>query len=161
MGIAELSARRSKDPKTQVGACIIDPVSNHILSIGYNGLPKGFNDDEFSWEKSESFIDDKHTYVVHAEANAILNATKNLDGSVIYVTMFPCNECAKLLAQSGVKKVIYKDEKFLHKAQGQAAMKIFGYAEVEVEKYLDADEKQKAEDERIMDIVEIKKGLST
>ena len=136
MGIAELSAKRSKDPKTQVGACIIDPESKHILSIGYNGLPNGFNDDKFDWEPSkENFLTCKNSYVVHAEANAILNATTSLDGSVIYVTMFPCNECAKLIAQSKIKKVVYKDDKFLHKDEGKVSMVIFNKANVEVEAY--------------------------
>jgi len=135
MGVAELSAQRSKDPNTQVGACIVDPKNNHILSIGYNGLPKGFSDDDFAWEKSEDFINDKLSYIVHAEANAILNSSSNLEGSEIYVTMFPCNECAKLLSQSGIKKVIYRDEKFLLKKQGPVSMKIFEKAGIEFVKY--------------------------
>jgi len=135
MGIAELSAKRSKDPNTQVGACIVDLDSKHILSIGYNGLPFGFNDDEFKWKKSENFLEDKHTYIVHAEANAILNATKNLDGSALYVTMFPCNECAKLIAQSRISTVIYKDDKFLHKPQGIASKLILEKAGVAVIDY--------------------------
>ena len=135
MGIAKLSADRSKDPKTQVGCCIVNPDNKHILSIGYNGLPHGFDDKEFDWNESDNLIDDKHSYVVHAEANAILNANQNLEGSEVYVTMFPCNECAKLLAQSKVKKVIYKDDKFLHKDKGKAAMIIFNKAKIKVEKY--------------------------
>lgn len=136
MGIAELSAQRSKDPKTQVGSCIINPDNKHILSIGYNGLPHGFNDDEFDWNSNkEDFLANKNSYVVHAEANAILNSTTNLEGSHIYVTMFPCNECAKLIAQSRIKKVIYKDDKFLHKDQGKVSLKIFEKAGIEIEKF--------------------------
>lgn len=135
MGIAELSAKRSKDPKTQVGATIINPDNKHILSIGYNGLPIGFDDDDFTWEDTDNFMDNKHTYVVHAEANAILNATTKVDGSDMYVTMFPCNECAKLIAQSGIKRVFYLDEKFLNKDKGKAALKIFKQCGVEVKKY--------------------------
>ncbi len=135
MGIAELSAQRSKDPSTQVGCCIISPKNNRILSIGYNGLPFGFEDNEFSWEDSDKFLESKHTYIVHAEANAILNSNQNLEGSDVYVTMFPCNECAKLLAQSKVKKVIYKDDKYLHKDKGKAAKIIFDKAGIEVVKY--------------------------
>jgi dCMP deaminase len=135
MGVAELSAQRSKDPNTQVGACIVNPKNNHIVSIGYNGLPKGFNDDEFSWENSDNFAEDKLSYIVHAEANAILNSNMELEGSDIYVTMFPCNECAKLLSQSGIKKVIYRDDKFLLKRQGPVSLKIFEKAGIEVVKY--------------------------
>jgi dCMP deaminase len=135
MGVAELSSQRSKDPKTQVGCCIVDSHTNHILSIGYNGLPYGFNDDEFSWEDSDDFVESKHSYIVHAEANAILNATQNLEGSDVYVTMFPCNECAKLLSQSKVKKVYYKEDKYLHKDEGKAAKIIFEKAGIEIEKY--------------------------
>ena len=135
MGIAELSARRSKDPKTQVGACIVDLGSKHILSIGYNGLPFGFSDDDFEWSKSDEFLDNKHTYIVHAEANAILNATKNLDGSALYVTMFPCNECAKLIAQSRISTVIYKDDAFLNKPQGIASKIILEKAGIEIQHY--------------------------
>jgi dCMP deaminase len=135
MGVADLSAQRSKDPKTQVGACIVNPKDNHILSIGYNGLPYGFDDDEFAWEDSDDFVMNKNSYIVHAEANAILNSSHDLEGSDVYVTMFPCNECAKLLAQSKVKKVIYRDDKFLKKDSGKVAMNIFDKANIEVVKY--------------------------
>jgi dCMP deaminase len=142
MGIADLSAQRSKDPNTQVGACIVNPKDNHIISIGYNGLPKGFNDDEFEWEKSDDFFKDKLSYIVHAEANALLNATSDLSGSELYVTMFPCNECAKLISQSGIRKVIYRDDKFLFKKEGPVSMKIFEKAGIEVAKY---EEKKEGE----------------
>jgi len=135
MGVAELSSQRSKDPKTQVGCCIVDSHTNHILSIGYNGLPYGFNDDEFSWEDSDDFVESKHSYIVHAEANAILNATQNLEGSDVYVSMFPCNECSKLLAQSKVRKVIYKDDKYLGKDQGKVGKMILEKAGIKIEKY--------------------------
>jgi dCMP deaminase len=135
MGIADLSSQRSKDPDTQVGCCIINPNNNHILSIGYNGLPKGFNDDEFLWEDSKDFIESKHSYIVHAEANAILNASDNLEGAEVYVTMFPCNECAKLLAQSKIKKIIYRDDKYLHKDSGKVSKLIFEKAGIEIVKY--------------------------
>jgi dCMP deaminase len=135
MGVAELSAKRSKDPKTQVGACIINPNNKHILSIGYNGLPHGMEDDSITWEDDNDFLVSKHTYVVHAEANAILNASTNLEGSSMYVTMFPCNECAKLLVQSGIKELIYKDDKFLYKPQGQASKHILKQGGVHIKKY--------------------------
>lgn len=136
MGVAELSAQRSKDPKTQVGCCIIDPKTKHILSIGYNGLPQGFSDDEFEWNPSkENFLTCKNSYVVHAEANAILNASQSLEGSDVYVTMFPCNECAKLLSQSKVKRVFYSDDKFLHKDEGKVSQIIFEKAGIETIHY--------------------------
>jgi dCMP deaminase len=111
MGIALLSAKRSKDPSTQVGACIINK-DKRIIAIGYNGFPKGCEDDEFPWGKSDSNpLNTKYPYVVHAEANAILNSNSNLKGSKLYVTLFPCNECAKLLIQAGVEEIVYLSDK--------------------------------------------------
>jgi dCMP deaminase len=135
MGVAELSAQRSKDPVTQVGCCIVNPSDKHILSIGYNGLPKGFDDDTFPWEKSDNFLEDKNSYVVHAEANAILNSDKDLTNAEVYVTMFPCNECAKLLAQKQVGKIVYKNDKYLGKEEGKIAKDIFDKAGIEIVKY--------------------------
>ena len=110
MGIAMLAARRSKDPNTQVGACIVSP-DNIIISTGYNGMPKGCSDDEYSWERSGE--DTKYPYVVHAELNAILNANgRDRRGSRLYVALFPCNECAKAIIQSGVKEVLYLSDKY-------------------------------------------------
>ena len=110
MGIAMLAACRSKDPNTQVGACIVSP-ENIIISTGYNGMPKGCSDDEFPWERTGA--DTKYPYVVHAELNAILNANgRDLRGSRIYVALFPCNECAKAIIQSGVSEVIYLSDKY-------------------------------------------------
>ena len=112
MGIAMLAARRSKDPSTQVGACIVSP-DNIIISTGYNGMPKGCSDDEFPWERDGADNDTKYPYVVHAELNAILNANgRDLRGSRIYVALFPCNECAKAIIQSGVKEVLYLSDKY-------------------------------------------------
>ena len=113
MGIAMLAARRSKDPSTQVGACIVSE-ENIIISTGYNGMPKGCSDDEFPWERSgEEEIETKYPYVVHAELNAILNSNgRDLRGSRIYVALFPCNECAKAIIQSGIKEVIYLSDKY-------------------------------------------------
>ena len=110
MGIAMLAARRSKDPNTQVGACIVSP-DNIILSTGYNGMPKGCSDDEFPWDRTGA--ETKYPYVVHAELNAILNAHgRDLHGSRIYVALFPCNECAKAIIQSGIREVIYLSDKY-------------------------------------------------
>lgn len=111
MGLAHLSALRSKDPSTQVGAAIVDQ-NKKVVGIGYNGFPTGLNDDEFPWEKSDDYKNSKYAYVVHAELNAILNAISKLDGCTIYVSLFPCNECAKAIIQSGIKKLVYEDDKY-------------------------------------------------
>ena len=112
MGVSLLAAERSKDPNTQVGACIIDD-QNRILSTGYNGFPQGCSDDDFPWNRDESKGETKYPFVVHAELNAILNArAKNLAGSKLYVSLFPCHECAKAIIQSGVSEVIYLSDKY-------------------------------------------------
>jgi len=111
MGVANLSALRSKDDTSQVGACIVN-TRNRIIGIGYNGLPYGCNDDEVPWKRDGGFLDSKYAYVVHAEANAILNSSTDLQDSRVYVTLFPCNECAKLIIQSGIKEVIYLEDKY-------------------------------------------------
>ena len=114
MSIAKLSAMRSKDPSTQVGACIVSN-DNRILSIGYNGAPNGFDDEDFPWEREGKPVDTKYMYVCHAELNAILNFRGNkrdLEGSKLYASLFPCNECAKAIVQSGIKEVIYLDNKY-------------------------------------------------
>ena len=112
MGIAMLAAKRSKDPNTQVGACIVSP-DNIIISTGYNGMPKGCSDDEFPWARSGAEVDTKYPYVVHAELNAILNANgRDLRGSRIYVALVPCNECAKAIIQSGISEVLYLSDKY-------------------------------------------------
>ena len=110
MGIAMLAAKRSKDPSTQVGACIVSQ-DNIIISTGYNGMPKGCSDDEFPWGREGA--ETKYPYVVHAELNAILNASgRDLRGSRIYVALFPCNECAKAIIQSGIREVLYLSDKY-------------------------------------------------
>lgn len=112
MGIALLSAQRSKDPNTQVGACIVNS-ENKIVGIGYNGLPLGCSDDDFSWQKDGNYLDTKYPYICHAELNAILNANGgDLKHTKIYVTLFPCNECAKAIIQSGIKEVVYNSDKY-------------------------------------------------
>ncbi len=111
MGIARLSALRSKDPSTQVGACIVNN-EKKIIGIGYNGLPIGIDDDSFPWGKEGDFLETKYPYVCHAELNAILNSTKNLQDATIYVTLFPCNECTKAIIQSGIKNLYYISDKY-------------------------------------------------
>ena len=107
MGIAILSGKRSKDPGTQVGACIVNE-DRRIVSIGYNGLPSGCSDDDFPWDREGAYLDTKYPYVCHAELNAILNAdTNRLRGCTVYTTLFPCNECVKALLQAGIKRIVY------------------------------------------------------
>ena len=110
MGVAVLASKRSKDPNTQVGACIVDD-RNIILSTGYNGFPYGCSDDEYPWEREGE--DTKYPFVVHSELNAILNSNgKSLSGAKLYVSLFPCNECAKAIIQSGIKEIIYLSDKY-------------------------------------------------
>ena len=112
MGVALLSAKRSKDPSTQVGACIVND-KNKIVGAGYNGLPMGCEDDEFPWEKEGDFLDTKYPYICHAELNAILNNIgMDLKGCKIYTALFPCNECSKAIIQSGITEVIYLSDKY-------------------------------------------------
>ncbi len=125
MGIALLSAKRSKDPNTQVGACIVND-KNKIMSVGYNGFPMGCHDDEFPWERTGEEYDTKYPYVCHAELNAILNnAGGNLAGCKIYVALFPCNECAKAIIQSGIKEVIYLSDKYADTPGTRASKRMF------------------------------------
>jgi dCMP deaminase len=131
MGVAALSARRSKDPNTQVGACIVND-EKRIVGIGYNGFPKGCSDDVFPWGSDGSYLDTKYPYVVHAEANAILNATTPLKGSTMYVTLFPCNECAKLIIQSGITELVYHSDNNRETKEYQASMRMLGAAGVTI-----------------------------
>jgi len=135
MGIAKLSEERSKDPSTQVGACIVNK-ENRILSIGYNGLPNRVSDDHMSWEREGEPIDTKYFYVCHAELNAILNnRNSNLEGSTLYASLFPCNECAKAIIQSGISKVVYYDDKYAHLDSYKASKKMLDMANVEYVPY--------------------------
>jgi dCMP deaminase len=111
MGMALLSAKRSKDPQTQVGACIVNE-DKKVVGLGYNGFPIGCNDDDMPWDRKGNFLETKYPYVCHAELNAILNSTKDLKNCSIYVALFPCHECAKAIIQSGIKEVIYLSDKY-------------------------------------------------
>ncbi len=135
MTIALLSAKRSKDPSTQVGACIVDN-ENKVVSIGYNGMPRHCDDTKLTWEKGED-LNNKYLYVCHAEFNAILNTRdgSHLNGCKIYVTLFPCNECAKAIIQTGIKKVIYLSDKYQDQLSTRASKRLFEVAGVEVEQY--------------------------
>ncbi len=126
MGIALLSAERSKDPHTQVGACIVGE-DNRILSVGYNGMPQGCEDDDMPWGRDGSALDSKYMFVCHAELNAILNyrGNESVRGAKVYVTLFPCNECAKALIQAGIKEVIYISDKYATSESTIASKKMF------------------------------------
>ena len=135
MGIALLSGERSKDPNSQVGACIVSP-DNKILSIGYNGFPIGCSDDEIPWDREGDFVDTKYPYVCHAELNAILNYTgTTLKKSKIYVALFPCNECAKAIIQCGIKEIIYKSDKYNGTEGNIVSKKMLDYCGVKYRKY--------------------------
>lgn len=130
MGVALLSARRSKDPNTQVGACIVNN-KNKIVGAGYNGLPLGCNDDEFPWDKQGEFLDTKYPYVCHAELNAILNNIgMDLHGCKIYTALFPCNECTKAIIQAGITEVIYLSDKYEDTDSAKASRRMLDTAGV-------------------------------
>lgn len=130
MGIAMLSSYRSKDPNTRVGACIVNG-NNRIMSMGYNGFPKGCSDDEFPWDREGEEYDTKYPYVCHAELNAILNAGgANLENCKVYVALFPCNECAKAIIQCGIKEVVYISDKYDGTPGNRASKRMFDAAGV-------------------------------
>lgn len=135
MGLAILSAERSKDPSTQVGACIVDD-NNKIVSVGYNGAPIGFDDDkDMKWDRDGDFVNTKYAYVCHSELNAILNSKTNVEGCKLYVTLFPCNECAKVIIQSGIKEVIYLSDKYNGTEGNIVAKKMFDVCGITYRKY--------------------------
>ena len=141
MGIATLAAMRSKDPSTQVGACIVNQ-DKRIMSMGYNGMPRNCNDDEFPWGREEDPFNSKYLYVCHAEFNAILNCDRgNLRGCTVYVTLFPCNECAKAISQSGIREVVYTMDKYADTDSVIASKRMFDAAGVLYRPYAISDKK--------------------
>ncbi|MDR2044673.1 MAG: dCMP deaminase family protein [Clostridium sp.] len=135
MGVARLSGLRSKDPHSQVGACIVSP-EHKILSVGYNGLPLGCSDDDFPWEREGEPLDTKYPFVTHSELNAILNYRGgSLDGAELYVTLFPCNECAKAIIQAGIRKVVYDSDKYDGTPANIASKRLLRAAGVACEPY--------------------------
>ena len=135
MGLAILSAERSKDPSTQVGACIVDK-NNKIVSVGYNGAPIGYDDDkDMNWERSGDFLNTKYAYVCHSELNAILNSKVPVNGCKLFVTLFPCNECAKVIIQSGIKEFIYLSDKYDGTEGNIAAKKMFDACGIKYKQY--------------------------
>jgi len=141
MGIALLSCERSKDPSTQVGACIVSS-DNRILSIGYNGAPRGFSDDNnMPWDRKGDFLNTKYAFVCHGELNAILNYRGDLTGSKIYVDLFPCNECAKAIIQCGIKEIIYRVDKYADTDSVIASKRMLDACGVTYRKYLPSGRK--------------------
>lgn len=135
MGVAKMSALRSKDPNTQVGACIVSN-DNKILSMGYNGLPTGCSDDEFPWTREGDPLDNKYMYTAHSELNAILNYRGgNLEGAKMFVTLFPCNECAKAIIQAGIKTIVYESDKYADTAATRASKRMLNAAGVRYYQY--------------------------
>ena len=135
MGIAIMSAKRSKDPSTQVGCCIVNS-EKRIMTVGYNGMPAGCDDDEYPWEREGGMLDTKYAFVCHAELNAILNnRSGSLENCTAYVTLFPCNECAKAIIQSGIKKIIYLSDKYADTDSTKASKKMLDSAGVEYAEY--------------------------
>ncbi len=129
MGIAHLSALRSKDPSTQVGAVIVDE-DHKVVSIGYNGFPKGCSDDVFPWGREGESLDTKYVYVVHAELNAILNSPRLVKNCTIYVSLFPCHECAKAIIQAGINHIVYEDDKYADTDSVKASKRMLDSANV-------------------------------
>ena len=135
MGVAKLAAMRSKDPNTQVGTCIVS-ADNNILSMGYNGFPKGCSDDEFPWDRDGEELETKYPYVTHSELNAILNYRGgSLVGAKLYVSLFPCNECAKAIIQSGIRTVVYDSDKYADTPMTRASKRMFDAAGVRYYQY--------------------------
>ena len=132
MGLAHLSAKRSKDPSTQVGAVIVSN-DHRVVGIGYNGFPNGCSDDEFPWDREGEFAQTKYPFVVHAELNAILNSNADLRGCSIYVSLFPCNECAKAIIQSGISRIVYESDKYADTDGTKASKRMLKAAGVQLE----------------------------
>lgn len=142
MATAFLAAKRSKDPSSQVGACIVNP-ENRIVGIGYNGFPFGCSDDEFPWSKdTENGLDSKYMYVCHAEVNAILNKNcSDIKGCTIYVGLFPCNECAKIIIQSGIKEIVYLSDKHSTKPSTIASKRMLDASGIKYWQYVPTKQK--------------------
>lgn len=134
MALVELNAMRSKDPNTKVGAIIVNNL-NQVLASGYNGLPRGLSDDNYPWDRTNKNWDaNKYPYVVHAELNAVVNSSCDITNSTIYVSLFPCNECAKIIIQKGISKIYYGNDKYKNNKENIAAKKMFDDAKVVYEK---------------------------
>ncbi len=145
MGVAELSAMRSKDPHTQVGCCIVSE-DHKILSMGYNGFPRGCSDDDFPWKREGPPLENKYFYTTHSELNAILNYRGgSLEGASLYVTLFPCNECAKAIIQAGIREIVYDSDKYENEPSTIASKRMLKAAGVSIRKYLRTGKELKIE----------------
>ena len=136
LAIAKVCALKSKDPHTQVGACLVNR-KRQIVSTGYNGFPRGLNDDDYPWDKTGNALQTKYTYVVHAELNAITSACTELEGMALYTTLFPCAACTKIIIQAGIKSVFYLSDRYQDTFDGQAAVKMLQDAKIKFEKLAD------------------------
>lgn len=132
IALAKISGMRSKDPNTKVGAVLVND-ANRVIGLGYNGMPKG-NDDDFTWKRDGDKLNNKYAYVVHAEMNAILNAIKYVENSRLYVSLFPCSNCAKFVVQAGVKEIVYEDDKYAETDDDKIAKQIFNKSNVKLRK---------------------------
>lgn len=135
MQMCKVIANRSKDPNTQNGACIVND-KNVIIGLGYNGFPRGCGDDKLPWGREGGFCDTKYAYVVHAEENAVYNANASTEGSILYCTLFPCNECAKTIIQKGIKEIVYEDDKYHDADAWKVSRKILDTAGIKYRKYI-------------------------
>ena len=145
MGVAELSAMRSKDPHTQVGCCIVSE-DHKILSMGYNGFPRGCSDDDFPWKREGPPLENKYFYTTHSELNAILNYRGgSLEGASLYVTLFPCNECAKAIIQAGIREIVYDSDKYENEPSTIASKRMLKAAGVSIRKYVRTGKELKIE----------------
>lgn len=134
MRMAHVIAQRSKDPSTQVGAVIADQ-RNVVVGLGYNGFPRGIDNDKFPWERTGKFVDTKYAYICHAEENAVYNANSSVRGCKVYASLFPCNECAKMLVQNGIVEIIYEEDKYPDQEIFIAAKRMFDAAGVQYRQY--------------------------
>ena len=135
MQMAFLIAKRSKDPSTQAGAVIVDE-HNIVVGLGYNGFPRGLNDQDLPWEREGDWLNTKYPYVVHAEENAVYNANKSTHGCKLYCTLFPCNECAKTIIQNGIAEIVYASDKYHDEVIWVAARKMFDLGNIKYTQYL-------------------------
>ncbi len=135
MQMCRVIANRSKDPNTQTGACIVNS-DNIVVGLGYNGFPRGCSDDELPWGRDGEFCDKKYAYVVHAEENAVLNANADTKGAMLYCSLFPCNECAKVTIQRGIKEIIYESDKYHDDPIWQASRRMLDMAGVKYRQYI-------------------------
>jgi len=135
MQICKVISRRSKDPNTQNGACLVNK-KNILVGLGYNGFPRGCSDDKLPWKREGGFCDKKYAFVVHAEENAILNTNADIEGARLYCTLFPCNECAKIIIQKGIEEIIYESDKYHNEDVWKASRKMLDLARVKYRQYV-------------------------